>query len=299
MTKADNQSNFIDEISRKTLGNYVRKIGSKINDHEIESINARINGNQERSDKLSKKSSLMNKFANKAEKKLKEETMEKSLITLAEEKNLVDFRTLLDETLKTKIHEKLDPEDEDEDFFPEDDDIETDLTEEQLEWIAENITEEEYEQLDEISKEKLGQYINRSLNDVRNANQARIRWQNKSDGYHGQDPKGNRVTKTSKEMEDHHSKLAKKREDGIRSATKRLTKEEVETDETLEEGRGKKGAARHASEPDEWGGKDKKSFKSFRSERKAKALQHEETEVENNEPVETEEVKDENQETES
>lgn len=74
------------------------------------------------------------------------------------------------------------------------------------------------EQLDEISKKTLGSYVNRALNDVRNSNQAKIRWQTSKNGY---------AEKSPKEMEDFHTRKAGNREGGIRKATDRLTKEDI------------------------------------------------------------------------
>jgi hypothetical protein len=91
------------------------------------------------------------------------------------------------------------------------------------------------EMIDELSKGTLASYAGRAMNDVRNANQARIRWQNKpKDSFTGAHPKtGETVTKSSKEMEDEHARVAKNREKGVRTAIKKLAKEEVEEIEEL------------------------------------------------------------------
>ena len=92
------------------------------------------------------------------------------------------------------------------------------------------LAKEEVEQIDELSKGTLTRYANRALNDVRNSNQAQVRWQNhKADGYHGAHPKtGMPVHKTAKEMEAEHERIAKNREQGVRTAIKKLAKEEIE-----------------------------------------------------------------------
>ncbi len=91
-------------------------------------------------------------------------------------------------------------------------------------------TNEEVEEIEELSKDTLSRYANRALNDVRNANQAKIRWQqDPKKTYSGTHPKtGEYVTKSAKEMEDEHTRVAKNREKGVRRAVDRLTKEEVE-----------------------------------------------------------------------
>ena len=92
------------------------------------------------------------------------------------------------------------------------------------------LVNEEAEQIDELSKTTLKSYANRALNDVRNSNQAKINWQNKpNDAYRGTHPKtGDYVTKTSKEMQDEHGRVAKNREKGVRTAINKLTKEELD-----------------------------------------------------------------------
>lgn len=94
---------------------------------------------------------------------------------------------------------------------------------------ASRLAKEEVEQIDELSKGTMAAYAGRAMNDVRNANMAKVRWQNKDHGYSGPDPKtGEHVTKSAEEMEKIHGALAKRREKGIRTAIKKLAKEDVE-----------------------------------------------------------------------
>lgn len=88
------------------------------------------------------------------------------------------------------------------------------------------------ENLDEISKEKLGQYINKSAADIeKHADKA------------GRDP-----------FDTNSTRKALKRQRGIATAVRKITKEEVED---LDEGRGKKGRLKQMNkrdhEEDEWG----------------------------------------------
>ena len=101
----------------------------------------------------------------------------------------------------------------------------------QLDYHSKKALEESVQQIDELSKGTLARYANRALNDVRNANAAKVRWQNKDSTktYHVQNPKtGEYVSKSSAEMEDEHSRVAKNRETGVRRAIARMAKEEVE-----------------------------------------------------------------------
>ncbi len=98
------------------------------------------------------------------------------------------------------------------------------------------LTKEEVEELDELSKGTLANYAGSAINDVRNANQARIRWQSHEGKFSGYDSKGERFTKTAKQMENEHSRVAKNREQGVRTAIKKLAKEEVEDLDELSKG---------------------------------------------------------------
>lgn len=84
-----------------------------------------------------------------------------------------------------------------------------DFTDEQLEAIVEEMTVEEYEQLDELSKNTLGSYIRRA-----NADQGQAHRDHVMDMVGG----ANQKTLNS------HLKRAEKRNTGIRKAVARLTK---------------------------------------------------------------------------
>lgn len=91
---------------------------------------------------------------------------------------------------------------------------------------------EEAEELEELSKGTLGRYINRSVSDVRNSNRA-VGRRDKGKHIFGHLP-----GKSDEENAVHKKQYstAQKREKGIRMATSKLTREEIE----LEEGRGRK-----------------------------------------------------------
>lgn len=76
------------------------------------------------------------------------------------------------------------------------------------------------ERLDELSKGTLASYSNRALNDVRNSNQAKIRWKAASET-------GN-LSDQEKAWKAEHERKAASREKGVRGAIKRLTKEDLE-----------------------------------------------------------------------
>lgn len=80
---------------------------------------------------------------------------------------------------------------------------------------------EEVEQIDELSKDTLGRYINRSISQVRNDNRAIGR--RDRGRYFGIVPGGD----DENIIHQKNKKAAKKREDGIRLATSKLTKEDV------------------------------------------------------------------------
>lgn len=76
------------------------------------------------------------------------------------------------------------------------------------------------ERLDELSKGTLASYSNRALNDVRNSNQAKIRWKAASET-------GN-LSDQEKAWKAEHERKAASREKGVRGAIKRLTKEDLD-----------------------------------------------------------------------
>ncbi len=87
-----------------------------------------------------------------------------SLVNLAADKKISDFSELVKDILTTKaqdaiktISESLGEEDDiDPALLDDSDDIDDeDLTEEQLQWISDNISEEEFAALDEESKANL------------------------------------------------------------------------------------------------------------------------------------------------
>jgi len=95
---------------------------------------------------------------------------------------------------------------------------------------VDKLTKEEAEDLDELSKDTLSRYANRALNDVRNANQAKIRWASKENQKREidvRDPSGKYVRKTPEDMVAHHERVAKNREKGVRRAISRMTKEDI------------------------------------------------------------------------
>ena len=97
------------------------------------------------------------------------------------------------------------------------------LTEEDLELFSEeelNELIENMDQLDELSKATLASYSNRALNDVRNSNQAKIRWKAASET--------GKLSDQEKAWKAKHERIAKTREKGVRGAIKRLTKEDLE-----------------------------------------------------------------------
>ena len=224
------ESEQIDELSKKTLGSYIKKASPSVVNKAMFDLQttATIEDRKERKasrakvfEQIDKREEGIRRAVNKL---TKEETMEdKSLITLAEDKNILDFTSKVDEILRGKsiaLVESLqgiEPEDEDDDEFDFDDEDSDDLDEESMAWIAENITDDEFEALDDESKERLTAFVE-SL----------------------EDPE----------------------EDGV-------PEEDIDDqdDEELEEGRGARGRMKHPAEEDEWGSKDRssKSFKSFRA----------------------------------
>lgn len=99
-------------------------------------------------------------------------------VKLAEEKNLLDFKELIKEELNEKVtglfvegpQDDEDANDDDQEEFDFDlSDFDVDgLDEEALAYIVENITEEDYEQLDELSKELLGRYLKKANKEYKN-----------------------------------------------------------------------------------------------------------------------------------
>lgn len=97
------------------------------------------------------------------------------------------------------------------------------LTEEDLELFSEeelNELIENMDQLDELSKATLASYSNRALNDVRNSNQAKIRWKAASET--------GKLSDQEKAWKAEQERIAKTREKGVRGAIKRLTKEDLD-----------------------------------------------------------------------
>ena len=76
------------------------------------------------------------------------------------------------------------------------------------------------EQLDELSKTTLGNYASGAMNDVRNSNQANIRWK--------EHEKKQALSPEEKTWKNNNIRKAKTREKGVRSVLSRLTKESLE-----------------------------------------------------------------------
>lgn len=76
------------------------------------------------------------------------------------------------------------------------------------------------EQIEELSKATLASYSNRALNDVRNSNQAKIRWKAASET--------DNLSDQEKAWKAEHERKAATREKGVRGAIKRLTKEDLD-----------------------------------------------------------------------
>lgn len=76
------------------------------------------------------------------------------------------------------------------------------------------------EQLDELSKTTLGNYASRAMNDVRNSNQANIRWKESEEKR--------ALSPEEKTWKNENIRKAKTREKGVRSVLSRLTKESIE-----------------------------------------------------------------------
>lgn len=131
------------------------------------------------------------------------------------------------------------------------------LTDDDLDAILEEMTIEEFEQLDELSKKTLGSYVVKGSNDMsyhsanmQRAGRAMDTHNNaKSDRYNKSDYDAAASELVSSDRK-HRNRFK-----GIKRAVGQLTKEEVE----LDEGRGQRGRAKHEREDDEWGSKDKQA----------------------------------------
>lgn len=186
----------LDELSKKTLASYIKKASGTF-DHERKV--GRVSTSAEDARRYVVNPDNDPYYGSNRNKKVYDK----------KEKQLFNRRAGINKAL-----DKLTKENLEEGIF----------SEEELQVIADNITEEEFEQLDELSKEKLGQYINRSLNDIRNANRA-IGRRDKGKHIFGHLPNA-----SAEDQEAHNANRAeaKKREAGVRLATKKLTKEDFE-----------------------------------------------------------------------
>lgn len=216
----------INEISKKTLGSYIRKAANDANRQGYkEGANAR------KDDAIEGRKKAVNRLRGieTASRRLTKESTDLSeALEFAVDKNLVDFRSFIAEALDKKVAMLFEsgPE-EDEDFDDQDDfefDLEDfdidDLDEEMLEYIAENITEEDFDQLDEISKETLRSYANKARSDytskINRADELKKMAKKSKTGIYRQ----------KYDWQSHEALLdAVKRKKGIEKAMSRLTKE--------------------------------------------------------------------------
>lgn len=186
----------IDELSKKTLGSYIKKasgseddprrdnIGKSINLRDTQKFmdnpNNRMFGKDYNPSHLAKairkdknRSAGIKTSVKKLTKESEEQEMPiiRDLLNFAAESNAVDFTSAFKDILSAKAQDVVDVmqesalknavadlDEDDLDFGSED----GELSEEQLEWIAENITEEEFEQLDELSRGMLKSYVRKA-----------------------------------------------------------------------------------------------------------------------------------------
>lgn len=184
-------SEQIDEISNDTLVSYAKKahksMGQSIRDYGHHKDMKEITGRKSDEENMKKASKTFSK-------------RRKGLNMAAKKSSDVDY---------ISRHEDIQDLSND-----------SQLTEEHFDFILDNMTIEEFEQLDEISKKTLGSYIRRANADSSQAHRDHV-----MDMGHV-----NQKTLNS------HLKRAEKRNDGIRKAVSRLTKEDVDHIDEVSDG---------------------------------------------------------------